>query len=206
MKLKYYINLNKGITFLVMLILLFYFKQWNNPAAWLYLSLHGTYGFLWVIKSRIFPDKAWEKKVSVWFGILSWFSLLIYWIPGYILMSRNIQVPAWYLGLCSTVYIFGVFFHFTSDMQKNVMLEIHPGNLITDRMMSLSRNINYFGEFLIYLSLALLSMTWITFIPLISFMVFYWSFNIIKKEKSLSMKPGFSEYKEKVKFFIPFIF
>jgi len=91
-------------------------------------------------------------------------------------------------------------------MQKNVMLEVHPGYLITDRMMSLSRNINYFGKFLIYVALSLFPMIWFSIVPLILFIVFYWSLNILKKEKSLSMKTGFPEYKAKVKLFIPFLF
>jgi len=123
-----------------------------------------------------------------------------------LVMLHNTQVPAWYLGLCISLYIFGIFFHFTTDMQKHVMMEHHPNELITDRMMSLSRNSNYFGEFLIYLSFALLPMTWIAFLPLALFIIFYWSFKIINKEKSLAQKPGFQEYKQKIKLFIPFIF
>lgn len=206
MKHKYYMNLNKGITLFVMFIFIYVYNQWQNPTAFTYVALHGMYGILWLIKSRIFPDKAWEKKVSLWFGLVSWFSLVLYWVPGWLLMSRNIHAPAWYLGLCISIYILGVFFHFTSDMQKHVMLEVRPNELITDRMMSLSRNINYFGEFLIYLSFALLPMAWVAFLPLTFFMIIYWSYNITKKERSLALKPGFKEYKEKVKLFIPFLF
>jgi protein-S-isoprenylcysteine O-methyltransferase Ste14 len=206
MKHKFYMNLNKGITIIVMLLLIYIYNQWQNPTAFAYVALHGMYGILWLLKSNIFPDKAWEKKVSLWFGLVSWFSLVLYWIPGWLLMSRNIHAPAWYLGLCISIYILGVFFHFTSDMQKHVMLEIRPNELITDRMMSLSRNINYFGEFLIYLSFALMPMSWVAFLPLTAFMIFYWSYNISKKEKSLALKSGFKEYKEKVKLFIPFLF
>jgi len=46
------------------------------------------------------------------------------------------------------------------------MMEMRSKELITDRMMALSRNINYFGEFLIYLSFALLPMKWFALIPL----------------------------------------
>jgi len=203
---KYYINLNKGSTVLVLLLMMFFYHQWNNSTSWVYLSLHGTYGILWVLKSKIFPDKAWERKVSIIYGLISFFALVLYWFPGWLVMVRNIYAPAWYLGMCISLFIFGVFFHFTSDMQKHVMLELRPGELITDRMMSLSRNINYFGEFLIYMAFALLPMTWIAFLPLLFFVLFYWSFNIFNKEKSLAQKPGFQEYKEKVKLFIPFLF
>ena len=206
MKLKFYINSNKGLTFIVIFIFIAIYDQWQNPAAWIYLALHGTYGFLWILKSLIYPDKTWEQKVSFWFGIGSWAALALYWIPGWLLISRGQLVPAWYLGLCIFFYIIGVFFHFTSDMQKNVMLEMRPNELITDRMMALSRNINYFGEFLIYMSFALLSRQIIAFVPLLLFMTLYWSFRISKKEKSLSQKNGYNDYKLKTKRFIPYIF
>lgn len=206
MKHKYYLNLSKGLTLFVMLILIYFYNQWQNPTAMIYLALHSTYGILWLLKSMIFPDKAWEKKVSLWFGLLSWLSLALYWLPGWLAMSRNVSAPAWYLSICISINIFGVFFHFTSDMQKFVSMENHPNELITDKMMSLSRNINYFGEFLIYFSFAMLAMNWMAFLPLALFMAFYWSYNIIKKERSLALKPGFDEYKKRVKLFIPFLF
>jgi protein-S-isoprenylcysteine O-methyltransferase Ste14 len=206
MKLKFYINLNKGLTAFVMLSLIAAYGQWENPTAWVYLALHGTYGILWVIKSFIFPDSAWERKTSTWFGIISWFALVLYWIPGWLLVSRDIHAPAWYLGLCISMYILGIFFHFTSDMQKHVMLEFHPKELISDRMMALSRNINYFGEFLVYLSFALLPMTWIALIPLTLFIFFYWSNMMKRKERSLAQKTGYQDYIKRTKRFIPFLF
>jgi protein-S-isoprenylcysteine O-methyltransferase Ste14 len=206
MKHKVFLNLNKGLTFLVMLAFMEKYHQWQNPTAWVYLALHGIYGILWVLKSLLYPDKTWERKVPFWFGLVSWISLTLYWIPGWLLMLRNIQAPAWVLGICISLYTLGIFFHFTSDMQKNVMLELRPNELITDRMMSLSRNINYFGEFLIYLSFAILPLTWLALIPLTFFVLFYWSYMIRKKEISLSQKPGYQLYKQKTKKIIPFIF
>ncbi|MFT7413307.1 MAG: hypothetical protein ACI9J4_001679 [Paraglaciecola sp.] len=61
MKKKTMIDFFKGVTAPVMLALLVYFEQWENVTAWIYLALHGTYGVLWVLKSRIFGDKQWEQ-------------------------------------------------------------------------------------------------------------------------------------------------
>jgi steroid 5-alpha reductase family enzyme len=206
MKHIHYINLNKGITPIVMFFFIAYYNQWQNPTAWIYLSMHGSYGVLWVFKSFLFPDKTWQHKVSLWFGLISWFSLALYWIPGWLVVSQKTQIPAWYLGLAISLFILGVFFHFTSDMQKYILLQEHPGILITNGLMSLSRNINYFGELLIYLSFALLPMKWYAFLPLMIFVIFYWSKRILQKERSMSNKPGFEKYKEKVKLIIPYIF
>jgi steroid 5-alpha reductase family enzyme len=206
-KLKYFINAHKSITFVAILIMMAIYKQWQNPTAWAYLALHGTYGILWVLKSLIFPDKSWEVKKSLPYNILIvWGGLTLYWLAPWLLMSRSAQVEPWYLGICICAYIFGMFFHFVSDMQKYTSLELRPGHLISDGMMGLSRNINYFGEFLIYASFASLSKHWIPFIVILIYIVFYWGPRMAHKEKSLARYPEFAEYKSKTRFFVPFIF
>ncbi len=206
MKLKHFIDSNKGITFLVLLGMIIYYRQWNNSTAMIYLALHGTYGLMWVMKSRLFPDKQWEQHPTLGFGLLTWFALALYWLPGWLIFSRSLQAPAWLLAVCVSIYIFGVYFHFASDMQKYTSLELQPRTLITNKLFSLARNINYFGELLIYAAMATLAMTWIAYLPLLAFILFYWIPNIIRKEKSLSRYPNFNEYKHKVKSFFPFLF
>jgi protein-S-isoprenylcysteine O-methyltransferase Ste14 len=206
MKLKYFIDSNKGITFIVILTMMAIYHRWNNPTAWVYLALHGTYGLLWVLKSKIFPDASWERKTSFWFGLISWFSLVLYWFPGWWIIWKNITAPFWLLAACTSLYIFGVFFVFTSDMQKFTALHLHPGELITDGMFRLSRNINYFGEFLIYTAFATLPMVWFAFLPLTAFIVTFWVPNMLRKDRVLSTFPGFLTYKKKTRSFFPFLF
>jgi steroid 5-alpha reductase family enzyme len=184
-----------------------YFNQWHNPTAWVYLALHGTYGILWVLKSRIFPDKNWEQPASLWWGVfVAWAGLTLYWIPPFLLMANNSQAPGWLLGLAVSMNIFGVFLHFTADMQKYIALSLKPGRLITDGMMARVRNINYFGEFLIYASFAALVQMWVAFLPLFLFILTYWTPNMLRKDKSLARYPEFAEYKKRSKLFIPFLF
>ena len=206
MKHKYFIDSNKGITFIVILLMMAYYRQWQNATAWVYLALHGTYGLLWVLKSRLFPDKNWEKEVSLWFGLVSWLALVLYWIPGWMIMAWNIQAPSWLLAASVSTCTFGVFFVFTTDMQKFVSLDLRPGTLVTGGMMGLSRNANYFGELLIYLAFALLPRSVWALLPLVVFVAFYWIPNMIRKDKSMAALPGFAEYKKKTKSFFPYLF
>jgi steroid 5-alpha reductase family enzyme len=206
MKLKYFIDTNKGITFIVILGLMAYFRQWQNPTAWVYLALHGTYGLLWVLKSNIFPDSSWERRTSLWFGLVSWFSLVLYWFPAFWITWKAIQVPSWWLAISISLFTFGVFFVFSADMQKTVSMEYRPGMLITERMFRLSRNINYFGELLIYTGFALLARTWFAFLPLGAFIVSFWIPNMIRKDRYLATLPGFQEYRTKTRSFFPFLF
>jgi steroid 5-alpha reductase family enzyme len=206
MKQKHFIDSHKGITFIAILIMMGYYHQWTNVTAWVYLALHGTYGLLWVTKSHIFPDKQWEQKCSIWYGLYIWAGLSLYWIAPWIITSKSVNVPLWMLSLSLVIYTFGIFLHYTSDMQKYVELKYNPGHLITDGLMGYSRNINYFGEFLIYGSFALLSLNWIPFVVIALYFIVIWGPNIRRKEKSLSRYPEFEAYKKKVKLFIPFIF
>jgi steroid 5-alpha reductase family enzyme len=206
MKLKYFIDSNKAVTWIVMLVLMAIYHQWQNPTAWIYLALHGTYGVLWVLKSRIFPDAAWENQTSLWFGLVAWVGLVLYWIPGWLVMSRNVHAPAWLMGLCVSLVIFGVFFHFTTDMQKHTSLQLQPDTLIVDGMMALSRNINFFGELLIYISFALLAMTLWAFVPLAIHITLYWIPRMRRKEKMLASLAGYEAYRKRTKAFFPFLF
>jgi protein-S-isoprenylcysteine O-methyltransferase Ste14 len=206
MKQKHFIDSHKGVTFVAFLVMMAWFSQWQNPTAWVYLALHGTYGILWMLKSRIFPDAQWEQKTPLWYGLVIWGALTLYWIPPFLLNWRGVQAPAWVLGLAVSLNTLGVFLHFATDMQKYVQLKLQPGQLISDGMMARVRNGNYFGELLIYSAFALLAMDWLAFVPLALFIVFFWAPNMARKEKMLAQLPGFEAYQRRSKLFIPFIF
>jgi steroid 5-alpha reductase family enzyme len=204
MRQKHFIDIHKGVTFVPVLLLMAIYDQWQNPTAWLYLALHGTYGILWVVKSRTFGDRQWQRKISIWFGLANWGALTLYWIAPWLLMSRQIEAPPWYLGLCATLYGFGVFFHFASDMQKHVALQYRPG-LVQDGLWSRCRNPNYFGELLIYLSFGLLAMHWLPLLVIALFITFVWYPNMRRKDRSLARYPEFAEWESATSLFIPFL-
>ena len=200
------INIFKGSSFLAILLMMAIYDQWHNPTAWVYLGLHGTYGILWVLKSQIFPDKNWEKDVGLLWAVLTAFGLIAYWLAPWLLLSRGIECPPWYLGMCVSMNIFGVFLHFVTDMQKFTSLNLQPNTLITTGMMDRVRNLNYFGELLVYLSMGLLSMHWIPILILALFIFIYWLPNMRRKDESLSRYPGFKAYCKRTNWFIPFLY
>ena len=206
MKQKFYIDTHKGFTALAIFSMIAYFNQWQNITAWVYLALHGTYGIIWVLKSRIFPDRQWEQKSSIWYGLYIWAGLSLYWITPFLILSRSISAPAWLLALCISLYTLGIFLHFSADMQKYIELKYNPGHLITDGLMRKVRNINYFGELLIYLGFSMLAMHWLPILVIALFISIIWAPYMLKKEKSLSRYPDFDQYKRESKLFIPFLF
>ena len=204
MKQKHFIDSHKGVTFLAVLLLMAIYDQWHNPTAWVYLALHGSYGLLWVLKSRFFPDRQWEQHTGVGYAFVIWGGLTLYWIAPWLLTWGGVQAPGWYLGLCISLYAFGLFFHFAADMQKHTALKWRRG-LITDGLFSLSRNPNYFGELLIYLGFGLLAMHWAPILVIGLFLAVIWIPNMRQKDRSLSRYPEFKAYRERTKLFIPFL-
>jgi steroid 5-alpha reductase family enzyme len=206
LKHKYYIDTHKGLTGVVVLALIAWYHAWDNVAAWIYLAIHGTYGALWCLKSHYFPDKQFEEKASLSYGITIWAGLTLYWIAPWVLVSgRSHAMPAWWAGMCVAMYAFGVFLHFASDMQKHMSLSHRRGTLLTEGLWRTLRNPNYFGELLIYLSFALLAHHWIPLLVLAIWISAVWIPNMRKKDKSLSRYPEFAQYKANSKLFIPYL-
>ena len=207
MKQKHFIDFHKGITFLYILGLIYFYSAFDNVAIWVYLGLHGTYGVLWVMKSMIFPDKSWEEDTGLIYGLVILIGLSLYWISPWIIVSGYFHdgqmtlIPNWLISVSIFSFGIGIFLHFSSDMQKHTALKLNPGKLITDGLFKKSRNMNYVGEFLIYLSFSLLSMHWLPILVLGSFILVVWIPNIIKKDKSLSRYQEFSKYKSNTRIF-----
>lgn len=88
-KQKYYVDLQKGGMPIYLLSLMCYFNNWSI-GMWIYFLLHGSYGFIWVVKGMVFPDSSFESKVSLTCGINAWLAVLgPYCIAGYMVASRQ---------------------------------------------------------------------------------------------------------------------
>lgn len=201
MRIKYPINLHKGMTALVVISLMIAFDNYTT-GPWVYLALHGSYGLLWLFKSRTYPDSRWEENVSVPYGILVFLALGLYWIAPYILIAQHKTPPDTLLATAIALNMFGMVLHFGSDAQKYYTLQYKPG-LITDGFFARCRNTNYLGELMIYLGFAMLSMSWMGYIGITLFFVFVFIPGMLRKEKSLSRYPGFADYKKRTGFLWP---
>ena len=193
MKLNQIINLHKGLTPFVVLGLMAIYDNFSIP-AWIYLSLHGTYGILWLLKEKLFPDPYFKDEMGIAISITGFIFLGSYWVAPFLLISSQKLIPNFILAGCISIYIIGVFLHFASDSQKYFTLKLKK-ELITEGFFKYSRNTNYLGEILIYLSFAILSMNFIPFIILLIFFVMVFFPRMIKKDKSLEKYEGFDEYK-----------
>jgi protein-S-isoprenylcysteine O-methyltransferase Ste14 len=206
MKRRFLIDTHKAATGPVILILIAIYQQWDNPTAWIYLALHGTYGVLWVLKSRVFPDKSWETEASRFDVFYFWGGMTLYWVAPWLIASRGVTAPPWLAALCVSIYAFGVFFHFAADMQKHVALNLRQGRLITTGLFARCRNPNYFGELLIYSAFGLLALHWLPLLILLIIIAAVWLPNMRRKDRSLARYPEFEAYRKSTRLFIPFVF
>lgn len=182
------------------------FGRWDSMAAWLYLALHGTYGVLWVLKSRIFGDRQWERPLTVVRGLQLSVGLAGYWVAPFLITQRGVAVRPQLAAACVALFGFGVFLHFAADMQKHVSLALRPGALFTDGLWSRMRNPNYFGELLIYLSFAALAQHWAPFVILGLIFAVEWAPNMLRKDRSLSRYEGFAEWRARSGILLPRVF
>lgn len=201
MKLNQVINLHKALTLFIVLGLMIIYKNFSFP-AWIYLSLHGTYGILWLLKERIFPDPYFKNELNLLTSLTGFIFLGSYWVAPFILISSQKEVPIAVVAASVSINIFGVFFHFASDAQKYFTLKLKK-DLITEGFFKYCRNTNYLGEILIYLSFSILSFSIIPFIILLLFFSIVFLPRMLKKDKSLSKYDLFEKYKKESGLILP---
>lgn len=123
LKLCHVVNFQKGFTGLFVRSLMGYYSNYSL-GCWVYLSLHGSYGVIWVLKDLTFPDKNAQKALS----LLS-FTLLVpllsaYWVPAFLLAKGyGIQFPSGErIAVCVLLCVIGNVVMMVSDAQKYYVL------------------------------------------------------------------------------------
>ncbi len=204
MKIKHIINLHKGFTFFVILGLMFLYQNFTI-APWVYLALHGTYGFLWLLKDKIYPDAQWEQQIPLWLSPIVFLVIGLYWVAPFLLISSGSEPAPPLIAFAIAINIIGVFLHYGSDAQKYFTLKYRQG-LITEGFFTRCRNTNYLGEIFIYTGFALLAQHWLPFLILGLFVAAVFLPNMRKKDTSLSRYPEFEAYKANSGLILPQLF
>lgn len=204
MKAKHAINLHKGLSFWVILALMILYQNFSL-GPWVYLALHGTYGYLWLLKDRLYPDKQWEQDISIATGVFIFGLVSLYWIAPFILISSGTIPSLPLVAIAISLNILGIFLHFVSDAQKYYTLKYKQG-LITEGLFERCRNTNYLGEILIYSGFALLTQHWLAFLILGGFISMVFIPNMLKKDQSLSRYAEFADYKHRSGLLFPLLF
>ncbi|CAD8105433.1 unnamed protein product [Paramecium primaurelia] len=193
-QIRWIVNLFKALT-LPYIVLLMYYMQHFEFGTYLYLSLHGSYGILWIIKDFSFPDQNFQKYTTIPSAIGGCLILIAYWILPLIQVTgfgQN-QIKPNLVCFIIILYVFGIILMMSSDCQKYYTLKYKKG-LIKDGLFKMNRNPNYTGEILIYLSFAIITNNALSYcIVFMSWIFMFFPF-MLRKEISLSQKEGWNEY------------
>lgn len=205
MKVITYINAHKVLVIPVVAGLMWFYDNWSTE-AFMYLSIHGTYSLLWLVKEATYPDRRFEERQPLWIGILFIFVPLAgYYVAPYLLISRHPSLPPYLIGVALALFTAGIFLHYVADAQKYYTLKLKKG-LIQEGLFSRTRNPNYLGEILIYIAFALMSFHWVPFLILAAWVFGFFVRNMLAKDRSLSRYPEFSDYKARTGLLIPRLF
>lgn len=209
---KHIINFFKACTLPYVLGLCYHFDNFQLPGL-LYAAMHGSYGWLWLVKDQVFPDASFEAPVTItgFFGTTS--VLAGYWVAPYLLISNpsatvsNMRMP-----LCTFFSAVGLTIMMLSDMQKYYTLKFNKELakqkklLVNDGFFSHTRNPNYLGEMILYSAFAGLVPGRLGYFGW-GYLVTIWSnvflAGMYRKEESLMKKPGWAEYRKRSWMLLP---
>lgn len=203
---RHVIDLFKGLTAPYVLLLMAWTNAWGRYDAWVYLAIHGLYGALWVIKSRVFGDRNWERPLRPVRAAMLVSGLVGYWIAPTVMLLQPHDAPPWLVGAVVASFGLGVFLHFSADMQKHMAMALRPGVLLTDGLWARSRNPNYLGELCIYAAFASLSRHPAPFVVFALAIAIEWIPNMRRKDASLSRYPTFAAWKARTGRLFPKLF
>lgn len=193
-KIAQMVNFHKVITAFLILGMMKWFDNFST-AAWIYLALHGTYGYCWLIKDFSFRDIYFDRRVTfggvlfTYVGLVAW-----YWLLPYLFLSRHVDPPGVLLWFCVALHTLGCVLMVAADLQKNLVLRLRRG-LITDGVFTYTRNPNYLGEIMIYASYALLAAHWAGWVVVLWCWLGVFLPRMLLKDVSLSRYPGWADYK-----------
>ena len=210
LKFSWVINFQKTGTFFYILLLMNYYQNFSLGAC-VYLALHGMYGFCWMLKHFAFPDRSWEKKITIGGGLMAFVLVLgLYWVFPYLLISGILgpdqkMASLTILTAAISLHTLGVVIMMTADCQKYFTLKYHQG-LIREGLFKYIRHPNYLGEIMLYASYAIIVQHWIPWAILAWVWIGVFLVNILQKEASISRYPEWADYKKQSGMLIPKLF
>ena len=199
---RYHANIHKGSMFFYILGLMWYFDNFTM-GAYLYLALHGSYGFFWLLKDIMYPDPGFCKPATVMSFLMPWpIALIPYMFIPYWMVTERPHVSNERMLVALMLYMNGVMLMMLTDSAKYLVLKERRG-LITHCMHAWSRNMNYVGEQMLYSSFAVLVQKWEVWAIYAYMWGIIFTIRMSVKDYSLGKKVGWDEYKAKTWIFVP---
>ncbi|MBR9866398.1 MAG: DUF1295 domain-containing protein [Oceanospirillales bacterium] len=202
MKVSWSVNLHKIITLFLILFMMYYYDNFT-VGAWIYIAIHGIYGYCWLIKDLGFRDHRLESKTSIGGAVMLYLVLIAwYWVIPYLFISQKVIPSNFDLFFAVCLHTLGIVTTIAADGQRHFSLKYRKG-LITGGMFRYTRNPNYLGEIMIYSSFAYLANHWIGWVIVTYAAITTFFPNMYNKDASISRHPGWNEYKSQSGLIVP---
>lgn len=202
LKVCWAVNFHKIVTAFLIIGLMVAYQNFST-GAWIYLALHGVYGYCWLVKDFGFRDHQLEAPISVLGTVGLYVGLIgLYWLIPYLFISRHVEPSAFQLFIAVVLHTLGVVVMIAADCQRHFTLKYRKG-LMSDGMYRYTRNPNYLGEIMLYSAFAFLADHWLAWL-IVAYMTFgVFLPRLYRKDASLSRHPGWIEYKASTGLLIP---
>lgn len=180
------INAGKVLTivFLLAFAIVFGIKDLRQV---IYLCLHISYCLWWLLEQWIYPQRRQIFNQPAGTGGFIFTLLLVgvlYTLPGYLAFTNSVPISMTAAAVALPLYIFGTLINATADIQKLTAKEFGAG-LVRDGIWRFSRNINYFGDLLRYLSFSVVAgSVWADLVP----KLLYSTFSVSLKKNQQCLK------------------
>ncbi|HEY9704694.1 MAG TPA: DUF1295 domain-containing protein [Allocoleopsis sp.] len=201
------INIAKALTSILLIAAAFIWGI-NDFRQVIYLCLHIGYCSWWLIEQWFFPERSKqifsEKVGGIEFIFVLLFVGILYALPGYFAFTNPEPISYITVAIALPLYTFGTLINTSADVQKMTAKQYNSG-LVKDNIWRLSRNINYFGDILRYLSFSIVAGSIYAYSVPGLILILYIQ-RMLQKEKTMLEKyPDYGEYLQKTSRFIPFI-
>lgn len=191
------------------LALLFLIYQNYSPGMIIYSAFHGTYALIWLFKDAVaLGGTSFQTPTSLG-SVVTLIPLsfcFYYWLPWLMASEYANQNPKpTSIGLALLLFVFGIVLVVGSETEKLNILRL-KGGLVSTGFHSASRNPNYLGEMMVYMSFAIILRIWLVFFYLLGAWVVSLGPFIWMKEVSLAKKEGYQKYVNHSYLILPKIF
>ena len=173
----------------------------------IYMCLHISYCLWWLVEQWFYPQRRqiFGEPVGVGGFIASLLFIgALYSLPGYLAFTNPTPLSFLTAGIALPMFIFGTLINACADIQKMTAKQYGAG-LVSDGIWRFSRNINYFGDLLRYISFSVVAGSiWAYIVPTLIAMIYLQ--RIFQKEQSMPEKyQEYAEYQRSSSCLIPFI-
>lgn len=202
LRVNWAVNFHKIVTLFLILGLMAYYGNWS-VGAWVYLALHGIYGYCWLIKDFAFRDHQLNAGISIPGTVGLYVGLIgLYWIIPWLFIARGVVPSNFDLFFAVSLHTVGLVTMTAADCQRHFQLKYRRG-LIKDGMFAYSRNPNYLGEAMLYAAYAYLAAHWLAWLVWAYMVFFAFLPRLYRKDVSLSRHPGWDAYKARSGLLVP---